>query len=331
MSAASRLLFRSLLMVALVTALVAAFVLIVPDGNDYALATLDKHERLGSIEGRKMVFVGGSNLAFGLDSEMVERELGMGVVNMGMNAFLGLRFFIDEVEPQLESGDVLVVALETVGYLQGQEFDAIDGAGLDHLAMVKARPGSMRALKSVRQWRRLMASLPYAAQAKALRLIESSLLATTGRLPERHPILLIETRDGFNRWGDLVSHLDRPWELERHEGADLAGFALDERVFRHLAETRDRLATRGVELLVIPTPIPKSYYRSQEQTIELIAKRLDETVGPGLLIAPSDMVFEDHLFYDDIYHLGRSGRQQRTERLIEPLIAALAREVRSES
>ena len=54
----------------------------------YLAASVDKHHLLVHQPSPRIVFVGGSNLAFGLDSGAIERSLGYHPVNMGLN--LGL-------------------------------------------------------------------------------------------------------------------------------------------------------------------------------------------------------------------------------------------------
>src|SRR5690554_8180171 len=60
-----------------------ALVLLVPEQNDYALASNLKHDRLEALSGNRVVLVGGSNLAFGIDSKAIEAAVGCPVVNMG--------------------------------------------------------------------------------------------------------------------------------------------------------------------------------------------------------------------------------------------------------
>ena len=81
-------------------------------GKRYAAATIDKHNRLAQQPSPRIVFVGGSNLAFGLDSAAIERSLGYNTVNMGLDLSLGLDFMLREIEPLLERGDVVVVSPE---------------------------------------------------------------------------------------------------------------------------------------------------------------------------------------------------------------------------
>ncbi len=78
----------------------------------YLGAAIDKHNRLAQQPAPRVVFVGGSNLAFGLDSAEIERSLGYGVVNMGLDLSLGLDFMLREIEPFLARGDVVVISPE---------------------------------------------------------------------------------------------------------------------------------------------------------------------------------------------------------------------------
>ena len=49
-------------------------------------ALRDKYERLTSLEEPKIVIIGGSSAAFGLDSAVIEEHTGMPVVNFGLYA-----------------------------------------------------------------------------------------------------------------------------------------------------------------------------------------------------------------------------------------------------
>ena len=55
----------------------------------------EKYDRLNSIDEPKIVIVGGSSVAFGIDSELMEEKLGMKVVNFGLYANLGTKLMLD--------------------------------------------------------------------------------------------------------------------------------------------------------------------------------------------------------------------------------------------
>ncbi len=72
----------------------------------------EKYELLNSTKGEKLVVIGGSSVAFGLDSAALEREIDMPVVNFGLYANLGTKLMLDLSRSGIGEGDVIVVAPE---------------------------------------------------------------------------------------------------------------------------------------------------------------------------------------------------------------------------
>ncbi len=72
--------------------------------KDYVAATIDKHDLLDQQPSPRIIFVGGSSAAFGLDSQKIGQSLGYHPVNMGIKVTLGLNFMLEEVETSLRSG-----------------------------------------------------------------------------------------------------------------------------------------------------------------------------------------------------------------------------------
>src|SRR5262249_39102967 len=79
--------------------------------DGYLAATLDKEHRLATLPGRRVVLIGGSNLAFGMDSAVVERLTGRPVVNVGLYGNFGVAFMLDEARRGLRPGDATVIAM----------------------------------------------------------------------------------------------------------------------------------------------------------------------------------------------------------------------------
>ena len=80
--------------------------------NNYLAEINHKLHLLDSVEGRRMIFVGGSNVAFGVDSHAIADSLGMKVINTGLHAGLGLKYQLESVVGNLKEGDVLVIMPE---------------------------------------------------------------------------------------------------------------------------------------------------------------------------------------------------------------------------
>lgn len=93
----------------------AAFSIILPPAysNTFVGALDEKVERLASVEGKKIVVVGGSSVAFGLDSALMEEHLGMPVVNFGLYAAIGTKAMLDLSLPHIGEGDIVILAPET--------------------------------------------------------------------------------------------------------------------------------------------------------------------------------------------------------------------------
>jgi hypothetical protein len=312
--------------------------LALPDGNDMAQVHIDKHRRLESAGSPKMVFVGGSGLMYGLDTVAVENALGMKTVNMGLDGFLGTRFLTNEVRDVVQEGDVVVLGFEYEAWFENGPYDLIEGAGPDHLMLVKVRPQSLRYLTSFRQYYDLALAVPRAAQSKVLRLVDAGLDSILHRKRDEDPatalIESIEVHAGFNEHGDLVNHLGKQWTYEfadsspKMQGEDAE---VSERLVRLIQEFRSDMRSRGVTVLVAPPPAPAPWYEANHASIEAAFTRvgsLFEGGGvEGLIARPGKFVWARSYFFDDANHLNGDGRVLRTQAVIDslrPIVAALS-------
>lgn len=71
-----------------------------------------KYDRLKSTKESKVVVIGGSSVAFGLRSDILEEQLGMPVVNFGLYANLGTKYMLDVAEDYINQGDIVIIAPE---------------------------------------------------------------------------------------------------------------------------------------------------------------------------------------------------------------------------
>lgn len=71
-----------------------------------------KYDRLYGLSGKKAVVIGGSSVAFGVRSDLLEEELGYPTVNYGLYANLGTKYMLDTAEDAINSGDVVIISPE---------------------------------------------------------------------------------------------------------------------------------------------------------------------------------------------------------------------------
>jgi hypothetical protein len=123
-----RLLLKGSTLVGVVAAITMALFLAIPEDSDNFEAINLKHTRLTTLPSPRIVLIGGSNLAFGINSEILRSRTGCEVVNMGFNGYLGIRFMLAEARPHIRPGDIVVVAFEYDNYVK-----SVDGTSADLL------------------------------------------------------------------------------------------------------------------------------------------------------------------------------------------------------
>src|SRR5512138_1550398 len=111
--AASHLIRKLLLLCAVELGFGALVYFAIPtDQNKYIAAIQDKEALLLNTKSPRIIFVGGSNLAFGIDSKRVEEELGLSVINFGLHADLGMETSLNFIEKHAAPGDIIVLVPE---------------------------------------------------------------------------------------------------------------------------------------------------------------------------------------------------------------------------
>lgn len=313
------LLAKGTALLALALATVLGIFAFVPDGNDYAQASVLKHARLANTLGRRIVLVGGSNLAFGVDSTILERATGCQVVNMGMNGYLGVKFMLEEIAPYLRPSDIVVTAFEHDNYHK-----SVRGTPADLLMIVKARPASFFRL-DLSQRLEVIKAIPYVAQRKVFRLTNDSL--RTVFLQVYDPQVLteldldnIESVSGFTKHGDLVSHLGIQWPYGIEDGADITRLPRDADVIPLLQRFTLEFQARGIHMLVSHTSVMKEYYARHQRTIDETYAIMRKSPPLVVLSPPAAYVYDEDLFFDTVYHLNARGRKLRSERLARDIL-----------
>ncbi|OYW87805.1 MAG: hypothetical protein B7Z22_03760 [Hyphomonas sp. 32-62-5] len=299
-----------------------AIVLAIPDENDYARATLIKHDRLSSLPDKKIVLVGGSNLSYGMDSTLIERETGCPAVNMGLNGYFGVRYLMREVADDVKPGDIIVLAFEWDNFGK-----PIEGSGKDLYAIVKTNPAAFAYL-TPKQIGEALAAVPFVAQSKLLRIGNQ---AARGELFARKDDNLmdklnqIESAKSFAPTGDLIGHKGVAWTGVIEQGTKLHTTGIDPTVVPAIKAYAKAMEAKGVHVMVSYTPAMRHYYDANKTEIDSVHEAL--TTGPDAVKAPSppsSYVYDPSLFFDTVYHLKAETRHVRAQKVADDLRTALS-------
>lgn len=321
-----KLLLKLVVLCALVFATLFVFSLLPSPQNAYSRAILDKHQRLMETVAPRLVLVGGSNLAFGIDSAMLQNELDILVVNTGLNAGFGLGRMLDDLAPFLQSGDTLVIAPEYSHFTS--EWDG-KAAAWDLVSDTRRYSLLVSDTFIAPEYQRLVdarlasgagAVFPvkttlYGLPSAFLEYVKNKVLALIPHSPNPRAY----TRDGFNEYGDYIKHLGvenqafkpKP-QLEPLNPQYLARF------FQFVAA----FTSRGIRvILTYPSYEEVSFYNSVNQIHELDAViRVCENLT--VISTPDDYCFPTAFFYDTAYHLNAQGRAVRSEHVLRDLRAS---------
>jgi hypothetical protein len=294
------------------------------NSSGYFGALRDKHHRLNALPSPKIVFIGGSNLAFGLDSSLIEKTFNRPVVNMGLCAPFGLRYILEEIKDHINSGDTIVIVPE-YGILQNSVdgstdmIHALEVYPLSALFILKACITSPEYIYSLAN---IALNVP-ASKWNAFYLILNKML----KKGYFDPNLLNNwevadplgpcVRYYFEQHGDYFGHFIRPnrpyrqnWELVKSMSFEAAHILNDFDKFAH---------QRGAQVVIIPAPIPSEYLAPNMCSTKVVSNWPDKKITIPVLADPKRYSFTASYFYEAPYHLNLAGRKKRTTLIIEDL------------
>ena len=295
-----------LLFLVVVAAVVVASAFLLPDRYMQRSMLAMQKIKLGRLRetkgcGRRIVFVGGSNLSHGMDSQRIEVMLNVRVVNMGLHGGLGFRYQLASIINDVGTEDIVVCSpeygnFEKRGYLGSAEV----------LGMVCDIIPESKKLLSIDQWMKMAQYVPRYGAGKLCRLNQCFF----GR---SEPDV-----DSYNVQGDKLPPSSAiPLPQNKGMGSKTRE-DLSEQYMADLNALLDEVKRRGARVVFMPPVFQHSSYARQEPYIDAIAEMLEKNETP-FLVPPRSLALDDKYFYDTPYHLNSIGYPIRTELVINAL------------
>lgn len=261
----------------------------------------------------RILLIGGSNLLFGVDSGRISRELGLPVVNMGVNAGLQLPYILYEAKKVLRPGDIALLSLE---YPEMYTYDGVPNQQIISY-LYAFDPGFWKALT----WKERFL---FVWDTPLSRLIEGYL--ETGDKPVRSGL-----------YG--AHHIDIHGDQTHTTLADLTPAIRQERdstppkkitekdlndhnlAWNYLEEFHRWASHKGIDVYLIPSILmdDPGYHRGAAlkffQTLPLRAR----SHGLRFIGNPLDFLYPRNMFFNTNYHLNAPARKIHTQRIIDLL------------
>lgn len=266
----------------------------------YALP--QKNLILDTTSSQRLIFVGGSNLSFGLDSKKIKDSLKLNPINTGLHAGLGLKFMLKNVEPYIQKNDIVILCPEYEHF-----FGNYRNGNIELLTtVIDVLPESTTEL-DFEQIITLVPLLPKYAQMK----ISEHLFPS----PPTDKIGIYD-KESFNEYGDAIVHWTLPckkvYPYEQIDGS--FNYETIELLENFCRFTKSKKAST---FILFPC-IQESGYQKFISKI----KEIEEQIGKSNLKTiskPERYIFKDEMMFNSQYHLNKKGVDVRTEKILEDL------------
>jgi len=260
--------------------------------------------------GRRLLFLGGSNVLFGIDAERIGRQLNVPAVNLGLSAVLRIDQIFSVARHTLQAGDTLILALEYPYYQFNKTFSNVE---LDYTMAFDA--DYFRALP-------LQSQVPLMLNVSAIRLFRG-LEASVFSAGKSNASYAVATIDSF---GDATSNVraTMPEAYIRHNlkiGPVSHRIDPANRFWTLYADFLQWCEAHEVRVMVtFPTYLYFPVYEepAQRKFFDGIVEWHRSRHIP-LLGTPYDFMVQPEYLYDTRHHLNDEGRVIRTDRLIDLL------------
>lgn len=268
----------------------------------------EKRRRLENVQGRKLVVVGGSSVAFGIRSDLMEEQLEMPVVNWGLYAPLGSRTMLEACFDEIGEGDIVVFSPEQDPETLSFSFRAE--------AVWQAMDGDYSLLSVFREpeQKQLLGAFPGFAVAKLKYALHG-----------RPQVGGIYQKGSFNEYGDISSAGREGNQMpEGYDAAHLIDFSFfpDEEFIQYLNAYASRIQKKGADFYYRFCPMNASAVVGGERIDEWFL-RLDREADFTILGNPHQCVMESGWFFDTNFHLNEAGAVVNTYYFIRDIKAQL--------
>ncbi len=275
-----------------------------------------KEEALKKSTPPRIILIGGSGTLFGFDSDRIREDTGITTINFGTHAGLGLDYLLYRAKRVLRPGDIAVVVPEYAhfSYTGPKEETQID--------FIVSRDPDYFFEKPWTEKIRYISAMPLMRLMKGVfHKFRKNSSAPKG-LYGAHNI---------NKWGDQINIRE-----EQRTESDLLRLSTakpavigtitpeSKKIFNDFASFAKSL---NVRLYMAPPAIldHQNYHSKKAEDFFSDIRKTAKETGYIYLGRAEDFIMPKNMFFNTIYHLNRSGIEERTARFIALLKPHLER------
>lgn len=282
-----------------------------PYVNNFTAALDEKYERLVGIDEAKVVVLGGSSVAFGIDSGIIEEYTGMPTVNFGLYAALGTKLMLDLSRPHISDGDIVILTPEidaqtfSLYFSADNTLKALEG----HSEMLRPIPIENKLSLLGGLWRHTADKLSY---------------YLADEIPDPSGVY---NANNFDERGDLAyprteNVMTPPDYFDRNNMIKPDADIISDDFIDYVNEYIEEVEARGATVYFNFCPMNELGFAEgyTEDDLILFAEYIEEKFDTEVLGTPTASVMEAGYFYDSNFHLNDAGVIAYTVRLTEDIL-----------
>lgn len=267
-------------------------------------ALAPKYDRLNAIDEPKIIVVGGSSVAFGLDSQLLAEHVNMPVVNFGLYATLGTKIMMDLSKANINRGDIVILAPEMDAQTLSLYFNA---------------EAALQGMESDWDMLRHIPKDNYSDLAGGIYSYVTKKLQYLSGSGKPDPTG-VYNRDSFDEFGDIVyprPHNTMLLGYDPNKIIELTPELFDREFIDYVNDYTAYCGEQGATVYFSFPPMNESAMSSAntEDTLFDFYRYLYENLSCQVISNVNDYIIEENYFYDSNFHLNESGVILRTSLL----------------
>lgn len=285
-------------------------------GESYYAELCPMYDRLRQVEGPKILVVGGSSVAFGLDTALMEELLAQkgyhyNVCSFGLYAAVGTSAMLDLSKATLNPGDIVILAFEPTSETLSTYFGATA-----FLKCMENAPELALPLSRARQDALVGNYIGYVRERYEI--------FTSGVAPQAEGVY---ARSSFNDRCDLV--YPRPGNIlplgyDTSAPVDLGAVRIAPDFAEQVNEYCRAARSAGARVYLSFGPVNRTaLVGDAEAGTEALFTHFNETFDCPIISDPEVYILDSGWFYDSNFHLNSAGAIVRTCALTEDILAKL--------
>lgn len=297
-----KIIFFLKLFVVCVLLFVFSFVVVTPQySGNYQASMVDKVHRLDQMQGKKIVLIGNSNLAFGMDSKQVEQAFGIQTINMGLHGGVGNAFNEAVAKRNVCEGDVYVIVHDN--------FSDNDTIKNPELAWITIE--NHFEMWNLIRWK----DIPKMAEAFPTYLHKciNMWADQTGNTEQTNAY----RRSAFNEYGDNI--YPRPQSEGEVDFSPVKINWISEDAAKRINKLNAYLTSKGATLVIAGYPIAVSDHTPTPEEYAQFQEDLQSKLDCPVISDYNEYRMEPGYFYDSYLHMTDAGIARRTGLLIQDL------------